>query len=92
MKWYKNQNGEITKPSELDQTSSKKYIYIRKDFVLIEESEDTPAHWQWMEKKIPREEWEMYSKLISHDEDIQSIRLDMEEAVTGLLEFVLGGE
>lgn len=90
--WYRNENSCDVKPDIIDRTTSKKFIYIRKDFVLVEATEEIPAHWQWMETKIPGEEWEMYSKLISHDDDIKNIRQDMEEAVTGLLEFVLGGE
>lgn len=84
--WYRNENGSSVKPSVIDKTTSKKFIYVRKDFVLIEATEDIPAHWQWMETKIPIDVWEIYEKGIDHDTALE----DVYSALTELAEMIVG--
>lgn len=57
--WYSVENGEAVRPAEIDSTSSRAYVYIRRSIELIESTEDTPAHYAWEEMKIPREAWGM---------------------------------
>lgn len=84
--WYRNENGSDIKPSVIDKTTSKKFVYVRKDFVLIEATEDIPAHWQWMETKIPVDDWEIYEKTIDHDTALD----DVYSALTELAEMIVG--
>lgn len=62
--WYEVENGEAVRPSEVDQTSSADYIYVRRSIELVEatgEGEDErPAHYEWEETRIPRDAWEIY--------------------------------
>ena len=61
--WYKVTGGE-TKPPELDTTSSKRWNYVRKNFEYINAIElngqDRPAHWEWDEQKVLKDDWDMY--------------------------------
>lgn len=84
--WYSNENGSNVKPNIIDKTTSKKFIYVRKDFVLIEAIEDIPAHWQWMETKIPVDDWEIYAKALDHDTALD----DVYSALTELAEMIVG--
>lgn len=84
--WYRNENGSDVKPNVIDKTTSKKFVYVRKDFVLIEATEDIPAHWQWMETKIPADDWEIYEKTIDHDSALD----DVYSALTELAEMIVG--
>ena len=84
--WYRNENGSDVKPNVIDKTTSGKFVYVRKDFVLIEATEDIPAHWQWMETKIPVDDWEIYAKAIDHDTALD----DVYSALTELAEMIVG--
>lgn len=87
--WKHNENGSDTKPSDIDQISSKVYVFIRKDFELIpSDGEDRPAHWCWMEQKIKKSDWELYEKLLNHDIALD----DVYAALTELAEIIAGEE
>lgn len=89
--WYDNENGSLDRPDELDTTSSKAYVYIRKDFVEVPEKvveEDIiPAHYRWKETKISKEDWEIYAKVLDHDGALD----DVYEALTELAEMITEG-
>ena len=86
--WYENVNGSVTKPEELDTTSSKKYVYVRKNFQLVEATEDVPAHWKWQETKILRDDWEIYRGVMEHGDALD----DVYAALTELAELIVGEE
>lgn len=86
--WYNNENGDLTKPAALDNTSSKKYVYIRKDFIQIAATEETQEHWKWQEMKIPKEDWALYESIIAHDSALD----DVYAALTELAELIVGEE
>ena len=70
--WRKSENGDMTRPPEIDTTSSKVYVYVRKDFEIVETSGDIGAHWRWDECKIPKEDWEVYAKTIELERTVGS--------------------
>lgn len=90
--WYKSENGSMTKPDAVDKASSANYVYVRKDFVEVAESGKEgdaghrPAHWEWMECKIPKADWDVYEKVIGHDEALD----DVYAALTELAEMIVG--
>lgn len=58
--WYDNENGDAVRPSDVDTTSSRVYVYFRKNITLVPEAQDGEggtihAHYRWKETKIPRE-------------------------------------
>ena len=71
--WYPACNGDSNKPTALDTTSSQVYNYARKDFRLIEGTEEVPAHWQWLETKIRKEDWDLFTHLTDHDEALDDV-------------------
>ena len=83
--WITAENGSSVKPEALDTASSKKYNYIRKDFVLIEATEETPEHWRWQEKKVLKEDWETYTQVMSHDEALDDVYAALTE-LAGMIE------
>lgn len=64
--WYTTENSDNIKPSQLDTTSSERWNYVRKDFTLIPETEETPEHWKYMENKILKSDWELYMQVADH--------------------------
>ena len=88
--WYRNENGGYARPSDVDTTSSKVYVYVRRNIVFVEEVKDgdeiiTPAHYEWEEMKIPREMWEVCEKVMGHDTALD----DVYEALTELAEMIV---
>ena len=86
--WYRNENGSSVKPDAIDQSASNRYVYVRKNFVLIEATEDIPEHWQWMETKILKEDWEIYLEVMDHGTALD----DVYAALTELAEIIAGEE
>lgn len=90
MAWYKNENGNSVKPAAVDETSSRKYAYIRKNFELIpaqgEGEETIPEHWQWEETKIPIDAME----ILKQTNENKAWLDDASEAITELAELVAG--
>lgn len=89
--WYKNENGSLTKPEALDKTSSKTYVYVRKEFAEISEQtigdQTIPAHYEWMEMKILKSDWDVYEKVLGHDTALD----DVYAALTELAEMIIEG-
>lgn len=90
--WYEVENGSASHPSDVDSTSSRKYVYVRRNITFVEEVKDgekitIPAHYRWEEMKIPREIWEICEKTLSHDTALD----DVYAALTELAEMIVGG-
>lgn len=84
--WYKSENGSLDRPQEIDSTSSAVYVYVRKDITEIPAEEDRPAHYEWMETKIRKEDWEVYEQVLGHGEALD----DVYAALTELAEMIVG--
>lgn len=85
--WYKCENGSLDRPQDIDSTSSAVYVYVRKDITEVSAEEDRPAHYEWMETKIPKEDWEVYEQVLGHGEALD----DVYAALTELAEMILEG-
>ena len=87
--WYKSGNDSSIKPPEIEE--GKTYVYVRKNFILIpEKGEDEhkiPAHWEWMDQKIRKEDWEFYQTLTDHTATLS----DVEDALIELAEIITEG-
>lgn len=84
--WYRNENGSNVKPAVLDTESSKVYVYVRRNFVLVPAEEDRPEHWTWEEQKILRADWAVYEQVLEHGDALD----DVYEALTELAELIIG--
>lgn len=77
MAWIKSSNSNSTKPSALDTTTSRKFVYIRKDFEekpsYDQEGEQTGTHWEYLENKIPKEDWETYQQVMENTSSIATL-------------------
>lgn len=84
--WYHAMNGAEQQPIALDKNSSKKYVYVRKNFILIPAQDDNAAHWEWDEIKIKKEDWVIYESVMAHDSALD----DVYAALTELAAIVAG--
>lgn len=87
--WYRSQSGGTEKPPVIDETTSKKVVYVRKDFEQIDvpDEEGTRTVWTWLETKVLKEDWEAFKMAWQNTADIS----DLTDAVIELAG-ILGGE
>ena len=88
--WYRAENGDSIRPAAIDQTSSRIYVYVRKNITFVEESGEgeffRPAHYEWLEAKILKTNWDIYEKVIGHDDaldDVYSALIELAEMIAG---------
>lgn len=81
--WYAVESG--VKPSEIDNTSSEIYVYLRKDIVKVED-EEKGTYYEYLEQKIKKDDWDMYKQIISNTSDLA----DVQDALIELAEMVVG--
>lgn len=82
--WKRSENGTTEKPAALEIDTSKRWNYVRRNFVLVEAAEDRPAHWEWEEKKVLKEDWETYMQVADHSDALE----DVYAALTELAEII----
>ena len=73
--WYENENGDLTMPAAVDQTTSKVYVFVRKDFEAVQATEERPAHYKWMERKIRKEDYPLYVQTETNTANIDYIAM-----------------
>lgn len=73
--WYQAENGSANKPSAIETALSSKYVYVRKNFVKIEEDVErqTPEHWTYLEQKISKEDWDTYQQVMTNKTDLTDV-------------------
>ena len=86
--WYRSENGDLTKPAEVDDTTSQVYVYVRKNFEQIPATEEIPTHWAWTETKVRKEDWQTYQIVMGHEMALD----DVYAALTELAELIVGEE
>lgn len=87
MSWHRCENGEDVRPTEVDDTSSAVYVYVRRNIVEVAESQERPAHYEWDELRIPRSSWEIWEQVeINADaiSDVASMAAGNEVSVNDL--------
>ena len=85
--WYYSENGDATRPDLVDDTSSRAYVYVRRNLTFVAESgegeELRPAHWTYEEMKVPREVWPVYEQTMQNTANIDYLAMmtgiDIEE-------------
>ena len=84
--WYHNENGSLDKPAAIDTTSSKIFVYVRRNFNQVEaQGEENPAHWEWEEAQISKDALVIYQE---HNEALD----DVYAALAELAELIVGEE
>jgi len=101
MSWHRCENGQDSRPVEVDDFSSHVYVYVRRNITHVDGTEERPAHYEWDELKIPRESWEsweqseMNADAIEEMAGISADNADMVEVLSQAVEelaSIIGGE
>lgn len=84
--WYTVENGADIAPAAVEATSSRAYVYVRRNIERVEATEDMPAHYRWQETKIPRDALTIYEQVVSHEGALD----DVYAALTELAGLIVG--
>lgn len=85
--WYEGYRQCEKQPDEVDLTSSAKWIYVRKNFKFVKGDDIVVDHWEFLERKIEREVWDIFCDVQKQDSSIDDIMDGMVE----LAELITGG-
>lgn len=90
--WKHAENSSSEQPAAIDRTSSSRVVYVRKDFAEVPAEEldgqTIPAHWAYLERAVPAEDWETYTELIANAQGLS----DVQDALLELAGIIAGGE
>lgn len=81
--WYDAEYS--TRPLEVDETISASFVYLRKDIEETKKEED--VIYTCKEKQIPKSDWELYRKILSHDVELSEVQ----DALIELSEMIVEG-
>ena len=94
--WTKSENGEVTKPAPLEVSGD--IIIVRRSFRQVDATEEFPAHWEWEEWQMTKEQYEVYQYhevAIKEQEDalieLAELYAEQDDAIVELAE-ILGGD
>lgn len=66
--WTKSENSDLVKPLEYEESGNN--IIVRRAFRQVEASEEAPAHWQYDEWQMTKEQYDVFEPLnaVIHDQ------------------------
>jgi len=82
--WYESES--IIKPLEVDDLSSKVYVYVRNDIKEVVDDEKG-TYYTYREQKVKKDDWELYKKVSNHSTELAEV----EDALMELAELMIGG-
>lgn len=65
--WIRTENGEQNKPLEFERSGSN--VILRRNFTLISETSDFPAHWEYDEWQMTAKEYDIYAAIKASSEN-----------------------
>ena len=72
--WYNVEYSNI--PLEVDDISSSEYVYVRRNITKKEKKneDDIGIVYTCEEQKVPKKDWELYEKVLSHNVELTEIQ------------------
>lgn len=81
--WRKSENSNSIKPLEFETGLST--IYLRKNFKLVEATDDRPEHWTYEELEIDKSAYPLYAALQGKIDEQNEIITEQDELLAMLL-------
>lgn len=82
MAWQKSGNGEDIQPADIEQCRN--IVIVRRNFKRIEATEEMPAHYEWTEWQMTKDQYEIWAAA-------QEENAALEDALIELASIVIGG-
>ena len=81
--WIKSGNGDANKPLELEVNGD--WYIIRKNFRLIDATEDMTEHWEYLEWQMTKEQYDVYHVMTSEFNLQENAILELADLIGGML-------
>ena len=59
--WTRSENGENVRPSAIELSGD--IVIVRRNFRLVEETEEKPAHYEYEECQMPKEQYDIFAEM-----------------------------
>ena len=59
--WIKSENGEAVKPASVEIAGN--HVILRKSYKRIAATEEIPEHWEYLERQLTKEQYDVYQEL-----------------------------
>lgn len=83
--WKKSENSEDIRPLEIE--TAGEYVIVRKNFIFIEEAtEEKPAHYEYDEWQMSREQYEVYSSMSQEMADQSDALVELAELIAEVID------
>ena len=79
--WVKSNNGESTKPAEVEICQGG--VIVRKNFHLIEATDEMPEHWEYEEWQMTKDQYDVYQVMLTETGDIEDALIELAEIIAG---------
>ena len=91
--WTKSENSNNVKPEEIEFSGN--YVIVRKNFAVVEATEEIPEHWEYDEWQMTKEQYEIYQVVSSQGNALTELseKVDGElSEATDVISIMTGGE
>ncbi len=79
--WKKAENGEAVKPPEVSADGNG--VIVRRKFKFIEATEEIPAHWEWEEWQMTRDQYDFYVAMSAANADLEDALIELADMIVG---------
>lgn len=79
--WTKSENSETIKPPEVSTDGNG--VIVRRKFKSITATEDFPAHWEWEEWQMTREQYDFYVAMSAANADLEDALIELADMIVG---------
>jgi len=80
--WKTSMNSEAAKPAELEFTGNGGVI-VRSNYKPVEATEETPAHWEYEEWQMTKDQYDVYQVMLTETGDIEDALIELAEIIAG---------
>lgn len=82
--WNRSENSEDIRPLEIE--AAGEYVIVRKNFVFVGATEEKPAHYEYDEWQMSREQYEVYSSMSQEMADQSDALVELAELIAEVID------
>ena len=79
--WTKSENSETVKPPEVSADGNG--VIVRRKFKYISATAEIPAHWEWEEWQMTRDQYDFYVAMSAANADLEDALIELADMIVG---------
>ena len=79
--WQKSKTGDSVKPVEVEKSGD--YVIVRKNFRFYKETDEEPAHWEYEEWQMTKDQYDVYLNFEKQLEEQQNALIELADMIAG---------